>query len=697
MAELSDNLFLEDLGNAVASALMGEIASTRDDSAEREFLSTPAPNAIEWCVGRDFLNSPSLYNYTRSYQVVRDLFALRCPVCNPGGIEDGQPGDCWGKSRDYLESEVLLVWSKEYEDDVCPKCTMTRAELTHDGLIDSYNQMHLVCGMRSGKSVTAGAMIGTYVEHRLLTIALGCTGGLHGYLGLDLRDPFEMTFLASTDTQSQDTIWSKYVAGRRDSPWFQRFVPWIKSQEENQNTPPGMKPWRYAETEKKIVNEYPDLKLIINSLNSNSGGLVGRTRLAGFIDEIARMHQSDSRTGADEIYRGMENSLQTARAYAKLHGRLPWLGLICSVTSPISRTDKSMQLLKAAENIPEMYSQHYATWEFNPFQPRENFDSAYAKDPVGAQRDFGAQPPMAASPLIHDVPRFRTMVIDEGLVPTARMSYPSVTDPQGQEYITVKLDDATLTYDWQRYIAFDAGRNFDSFAGACAHGEIVENDDGTQRIVTVFDWVIRILPMEGTEVYFDSVFELMRQLRSKQPIVRAEFDRWNSVQIIQQIRQLGVRAEQQPTRDDDFRRFRADAYLGLVRMLPPDKRDLDEQGNWAVEPPVMHPHSCALYELESLEEDPDTQKVTNPRKGQRRGWNSDDVAQVCVHAHKLVQEQGYVKKDDDRSRRAARKRSEGDAAMYNARHMGRAFNPARQFGVASNAGMRNWQGNKRGW
>jgi len=287
------------------------------------------------------------------------------------------------------------------------------------------------------------------------------------------------------------------------------------------------------------------------------------------------------------------------------------------------------------------------------------------------------------------------MIVWDDLEPTADFMYPTFKEG-GQDYIGVKCTNARLQRHNPRYIAFDAGKNFDAFAGACAHGEVlIDEETGAQRIVTVYDWVIRILPPEGTEVYFDHIFAVVRKLLECQPLVRCEFDHWNATQLIQQIRRLGPRAEEIGVKGDDYRRFRQDAYNGLIRMLPPDPRDLDAQsGEWIVDPPLMQPESCALYEIESLEEDPDTQKVYNPRKGARRGWNSNDVAEVVVHAHKMVQEAGYNKKDDDRSRRAARKRSEAEQTQFMAGGGGGVYNPTRGAG-----GYRNWHKptGGRGW
>ena len=137
----------------------------------------PAPNIIEWSIGKDFLNQPSIYHYRRQYQILRDMFNLRCVICNsPSRVA----ADCWDKGREYLESENLLVWSNKYQDDVCPKCNTTRAEFEEDNIFTRYNTMIICVGMRAGKSVLAGAPFSiVLVEHgkqsyrKLLTFVIG--------------------------------------------------------------------------------------------------------------------------------------------------------------------------------------------------------------------------------------------------------------------------------------------------------------------------------------------------------------------------------------------------------------------------------------------------------------------------------------------------------------------------------------------
>jgi hypothetical protein len=695
--------WLEDFRQSVSDACADRPETQGRRDAERQYLIQPAPNAIQWCVDPVYLNSPSLYEYTRSYQIVRDVFQLLCPVCNAPAHRD-----CWGKTRAELEEQVLLEWDPDVGEDVCPSCHTPRSDFEAEGALKRINALHLVCGQRAGKSITA-AMIGSYCEHRILTIAHGTPGGLHAYFGLSIKDPVEMTFLASNEVQGQDTIWAKYRAFRRQSPWFTRYTSWVKDEEEHQDTPLGQEKWTYSEANKKIVNEHPDAQLIINSLNSNSFGARGRTRLFGGLDEVSFMQSGESSQSADEIFRAIENSLKTIRSRTKRVEGLPWLGLMCSVTSPRSKDDKGMRLLKTAKHIEctvgecadegnsggprGMLAYHYQSWWMNPFEPRENFDDDYAKDPVGAERDFGANPPYAAHPLIHDVTRFRSLVVDLALEAACQFETPMFTE-SGHGYIGLRAHSPKPRFQSAHYIAFDAGKNFDAFSGACAHGETyVDPDTGATRTRTVFDWVFRILPELGTEVYYDQVYGVVKDLMQHMPISRVEFDRWNSTQLIQQIRKLGIAAEQKSLVNIDWIRFRQDAYAGMISMLPPAAGELDEDnGEYIVAPPVMHPQTCALYELEGLEEDPETQKVFNPRKGLERGYNSNDTAQVVVHVHKMVQQVGYSQKNEDRSRGAAKRRSEGEGQDYIRQRQGGVYNP----GMFAGSGMRRGGGG-RGW
>ena len=168
-------------------------------------------------------------------------------------------------------------------------------------------------------------------------------------------------------------------------------------------------------------------------------------------------------------------------------------------------------------------------------------------------------------------------------------------------------------------------------------------------------------------------------------VKHVEFDHWNSKTIVQRIRnELGIWAEEVATTNEHFIEFMRDAYSGRIRLLP----ELEEDN--LLDPPFKSAQGAGIYELLRLERDPRNDKIFNPNKGKKRGWNSDDTARVLVHAHRLVQDQGYVEKQDDISRRARRKRAEIAIADWTANHRGQVFKP-QNLGVHVNpSGGRKW-------
>jgi hypothetical protein len=96
------------------------------------------------------------------------------------------------------------------------------------------------------------------------------------------------------------------------------------------------------------------------------------------------------------------------------------------------------------------------------------------------------------------------------------------------------------------------------------------------------------------------------------------------------------------TKAEDYLKYIGDAMGGKVKMIPP------MPGDARAEPPSKSPYGLVYYELERLEYD--GKKVYNSRKGDRRGYDSDDVAQVVVHANRMVQD-SVVDIDDGNSKK----------------------------------------------
>ena len=688
MKNESSRDFLAGLGSLIDQRVSGL------DSKDKEvqYLSRQPPNIIEFVTGVNYWNVPSTFNYQRQYQIMRDLFNLRCTLCNP---QDRDSMDCWGKPRSYLESENLFAWSSDANDYVCPKCKGTMAEHREAGLIIPYNELICIAGMRSGKSYLA-AHIGGYIEAILRAMSMKGRGALQAAMRVEKSEWLEVTFAASTAAQARETIYAKYREMRNNSPWINRHVAWVKEQEKKQI---GSKDkWEYKNLDDTILDGWMQVRF--NRVSSNSSGIAGKTRVFAAIDELARLSDSDSKNSAQELYRVLNQSLKTIRSAADNYKLNPYMGFMLNVTSPISLDDVGFQIYNRTKpDVPEderlkrTFAWKGATWEFNPEQKFENFKEEFLKDPVGAQRDYGADPPAAETPLIEDPVRFWKS-IDYTREPIASFSSTHITDKTGKKYMGVKLDHLKYNFIDQHYIFCDAGETFDSFSIVCAHPAILNADsfidestvddnyfdtmpeggdhiskipgsadspmalglmDRIQaggyypnpanlgRLVTVIDFCVRIIPTKDRDIWFNSIIEVISEMQKKIKIAAVCFDSWQSTSAIQSIRDLGIMAHKVRLRSENFMEFRAHIYNDQVSLLPPDPADritLSDSGNLAMGTTEewMSGQGVGIVELLKLERSPDLKKIIAPKKGLIRGRGSDDVARCIIGANLLIKD-----------------------------------------------------------
>ena len=706
----------------ITAKVCGMLEGRTVDDDELMDLSICAPNIIEWATGLDYWNVPSIYDYWGQYQTLRDLLNLRCKLCNP---QDRESIEVWDKPRSYLESENLLIWSEEYHDFVCPKCGNTLIEFIEDDVVEPYKDATLIVGMRGGKSYT-GAHIGGYIEHFCITRGVRAKGDLQRYFGIEKSEWLESTFAASTATQAQDTIYAKYREMRNNSPWINKYVEWVKKKEKAQVTL-GADRWSYKSPPEAIRDGY--LQVRHNRVASDSAGVAGKTRLMSSIDELARLQNTEGSRSSKELYRVMGQSLQTIRSKVREH-RLPyWLGLCFIATSPIELEDQAMTLYNKAKSgeVKNMYHIKKATWEYNPFITREDLQDRFDADPIGAERDFGANPPNAETPLVADPSRFWKS-IDFERKSIAEFSDIHLSDPTGKDYVGKKVDYCEQDYQRNHYIFVDAGKTRDSFALAATRpawinarpinlavssnnpariqprgrqggfyleripqnpGQLLQRPDGSiidrlayehqgQMLVSELVLATRIVPTSARDIWFQSIVDIIEYLKGRIRIAAVVFDRWNSAQPIQQIRSMGIQSYEMTLKVDDFMDFTRMVYNGRVSLLPPhpdDQVSLNAAG--ALElgkyEEQMEGESVALVEILKLQRSPDLRHVFNPHKGIVRGRNSDDLAHCVVGAHKLVQESIIDRGEDTGRKRELRKKQIASGEVIPRIYRGRKF------------------------
>lgn len=601
--------------NSFSNSLVKKSTETLEDFFTTLYL---APNIVEWASRPEFLNLlveveetgelKTIYDHQGQYQLIRDFFELLCPIC-----AKSEDYNCWGKSRESLESQPLLIWDTVIKDDVCPQCNTTRQELQESGLLHDYDTLLAIIGMRAGKSITA-AIIASFIEHKLLLLP-----NPSRYFGLTPNQTIGIAFVATTAKQSEKTVHEAWRGLRNNSPWIQNYIKKLKKLE----TFAG----QYYEGKSGKRIKYNHTHINFEAFSSNSAGFAGSTGIASFVDELSRFDTTDSKKSGQEVFRVFERSLQTIRPL-RLSKRIPnCFGLMVATTSPISVTDYAMRLGQLAPIMDNMLYVHKATWEFNPYQPRENFNDVYKQDPIGAERDFGANPPLAATPLIQDVEAF-DRCINSNLKPTVEFKIVYPKDPMGIEYVGKDIQSSVIDSVNEKVIWGDAGKTKDSFTLVMAHGEWRDN-----TWITVYDFIMSIRPITNPKkiVHFQSAEDIIKNVTKKHKVKLVKFDRWNSEQLIQHLRFSHIDAGNYGLSVNEYIYFRDCINAGKVSMLPAKAEDLGKDPYTPEDFGGMSDAGRALHELKHLNRSPDFKKVDHS-EGQ-----ANDIACGIVGANYLVQ------------------------------------------------------------
>lgn len=600
-----------------------------------EFLPQ-AKNIIEWIETPGFLHSQEDLNpnkpflYPKSHGILRDYFELLCPYCNDlQAVRSGLV---------HRDDEIRFEYARDPESGLptvaCALCGVSYLEALRANRLVNYIEMALCVGMRAGKTYLA-AEIATYVLHRLL----GCSSARRTF-GVAEGAALEIAFVASTALQAKDTIWATFKVLLSNSPWFKAYLADAEQREEMlpQDADPIV---RVMDTRM----EFNEAGIVCVSLNSNSGGLAGRTRIYVFLDELARFDAGDSKLGAGEVYRVLSNSLKTLRVASK---RLKSAGVlppiepaIVSISSPIHEEDMIMRLIKEAKQIPEkrIYSEHLRTTEMNPEFTEEDFEAEKAADPIGAERDFGARPMGSGVRLFpQSEPIYAACRTRKG--PKLLDWDEEFFDEGGTSYVRLVLKRCIRDLVTPRFIHCDPGQTGDSFGLVIGHME-----GYMPQYTVVIDAMIEIRPlqppkgskMKPREVYFESVLKFILDLRKFINIAKVQFDQWESVQYIQRLRGYGVPVAKHTIEAVDYKNFRIDVIGGRVEFPPPEIPDYDRRLRKV-------PIAKALHELKMLEWVTPDKKVDHPKGG------SKDIADCVCGVHRLLTWDIFDESTDRRKR-----------------------------------------------
>lgn len=273
------------------------------------------------------------------------------------------------------------------------------------------------------------------------------------------------------------------------------------------------------------------------------------------------------RANADEVHQSLSNSLATIRTemwnlYARDINHIPG-GIMLNASSPASWKDKICRLLKDAEGSKFMLGLRMPTWEINPIFTRDHpvITEAYRKNPIKADRDFGANPPSLSSSVYskNAIQRLFTGYQHHALA--IEVSDPIIPGEDKKVFGRAVIKHHKNIWP-ASILALDAGLSNNAFSGVLAF---------MQEQVMIVATLFEVVPTGGRKIHFPSMMKFIINPIIEQCNVHYVFaDRWNSVLLLQQVPMdyPKVLAAQYTLKGRDFDTFNSDFIETGNLVLP---------------------------------------------------------------------------------------------------------------------------------
>jgi hypothetical protein len=549
-----------------------------------------AKNYYDWTCGSGHIK---FVPFSRQLWVAAHVFAELCPYCSDKD---------WFHNVEAIPVDYKAIDMPEklqfMDYGVCPSCGEGRSEMWRRGDLNIYSEMALCLGQRAGKSIQTAGLASYHIHKLLKTVRpseyyglAGSTTLTHTYTGLQFKRAYALLW-----TPIRDTI--------LDSPWFKAYHAHLKTE--------GDRIGEELVTIKDTFINWRRSRFAAAPAAPNTGTLRGDTRAGGGIDELGLFKfgagaEDFVTISADEIHASITNSLATVRTAASkmLRGgeNNTQQGLMFNLSSPMSVFDKIMTLVRASKGSRTLFGLRLPTWEINPLVTREDLQIYWDTDPVKAERDFGANPPLAASPFFEDKETIANMLGKE----RNRVQYEYINRNHPRSGIPERAARVTRTFPLQRQpptlMTLDAGVSNNSFCLSVslpvAKGRItpparqtsagyakkpkrppvpgsnemnLNTDVGIAGARCQTLLTIEVMPPPGGRIHFERMYKeaivpLLQPFNVKVVIA----DRWNSILMLDRLRdEHGVDTFQYSLRYKDFEAARSYVEGGMLSLPRPE-------------------------------------------------------------------------------------------------------------------------------
>lgn len=521
-----------------------------------------AKNYFDWC--ENFVSADDKFPFARQMWAVTHLLAEYCPRCSHPKWKDIMNVGVGADPRNIPNKVQLLEYGK------CPKCKATKRELWKKGELNIYVEAAWCWGQRSGKSTVTSSLT-NYITHKYLKfpkMSTICDG-------IKAATPLTATFVGLRFADAMATLWDPISKGYLDSPWFQDYHAML----DDYGKRLGIEFYRfkdqYLRYEHKNIELYP--------AGPNKRALRGRTRFLTGLDELGWFPIGDEnkdmeRADAEEVHKSLDRSLLTIRQevrtlYKKgFNSFIP--GIAINISSPSDEMDKISRLVRENKGSTRVLGLQMATWEISPIYTRDNEEiaDAFQKDPIAAERDYGARPPMNAKTFM-----------DMGIAQRAFTGLNRVVVEPREALINEKMRRAgkvTSTNPVQpmppSVLAIDAGYSNNSFALAVLNQRVIQVGSGQEKQVHV-PALVEIQTRHGVVLHYKGIYtHIIRPLIEAFNVHFVFADRWNSIALLDQCADdyiaRNLIARQYSVKYNDFmitRSYIEEAKLQLPKLEMP--------------------------------------------------------------------------------------------------------------------------------
>ncbi len=424
-----------------------------------------------------------------------------------------------------IQTEIVKMSTQIFKLDTLIKL---HGEEEGNRIYDTYTQNEVICqlGKGSGKDHCARITLAYTVY------LLHCLRDPLGYYGKATGVYVDLLNLAVNAQQAQRVFFEPFKNLLLSSPWFneQGFEPRVS----------------------EIFFFSRPVRCF--SGHSESEGWEGYEVMTIILDEIAAF-KTDNELKGDVRSKGSASAIYNMSKLSVM-SRFPEIGKCILLSFPRYKGDFIQQRYDSSieKNEPKTWAIKAATWEVNPTIERHQLESEYIRNPIEARARFECEPPHMEDAFFRDADLVRN-------------AFNVGEDPMEEDGSYKKWFNGSD--DFTRFIHVDLALKRDRAALSMVHCPGIKNINtglGVESLpVLNVDLVKSWSAAPGAEINFSSIRALIIDLCRRFSVGIVSFDQWQSVEMIQSLKAMGINADFHSVKKTDYDTLMTSIYDKRLR------------------------------------------------------------------------------------------------------------------------------------